>query len=135
MYRSKKEIQFASVLSRHFCNFETNAMDVAGTPDVFFRNIELAIFFNGCFWHSHYCKLRNLNSKWQSHLESIKGRDQVILEELSSAGIATLTVWECEWEKNPNRQIEKIFNYITLSENYGIKVRNKSVSSVSSIVA
>ena len=135
MYRSKKEIQFANALSEHFCNFDTNPKDIIGTPDVFFRKIDLAVFFNGCFWHSHHCHHRKLNEKWKLQLANIRTNDQLVLETLTQSGIAIVTIWECEWDHNEEAQIAKLYDYINLSENYGIKFLNKSVSSVSSIVA
>ena len=53
---SKIENQFAQTLKKSGLKFERNCRDLPGTPDVVFREQKLAVFFHGCFWHSHHCQ-------------------------------------------------------------------------------
>ena len=135
MYRSKKEIAFANICSQVVGNFETNPSDILGTPDLFFREMNVAIFFNGCFWHSHPCRARKVNEEWSCKLSRIKQNDKMVLQRLAHEGIATLTVWECLWEKSVEEQLERIYDYLYLAKNHGMRVRKNGSKSSVSIVA
>ena len=69
MSRSKIEIQFSETLSTEIDhNFICNPRHLPGTPDIFFEDFNLAVFFNGCYWHSHHCK-KNLDFVWRDNLK------------------------------------------------------------------
>jgi DNA mismatch endonuclease (patch repair protein) len=135
MYRSKKEIFFAEALSSQDLKFETNPSDVIGTPDIFFRDNGVAVFFNGCFWHSHGCKQHNVNDEWKKRLTDIRANDADVIEKLSEVGVVSLTVWECHWERQKLKQVDRIRDFVALTINYGIKSRKSFSNSVTGIVA
>lgn len=135
MYRSKKEINFAETLSSHDLKFETNPSDIIGTPDIFFRDSGVAVFFNGCFWHSHGCKQRSVNDEWTKRLTDIRANDAEVITKLSKVGVASLTVWECHWERQKHKQVDRIRDFVALNINHGIKSRKSFSNSVSGIVA
>jgi len=135
MYRSRKEIIFAEVLSHHDLEFETNPSDIIGTPDIFFRECGVAIFFNGCFWHSHGCKQLRVNDEWTKRLTDIRDNDAMVIKKLSKVGVTSLTVWECNWECQKLKQIDRIRDMVALAINHGIKSRKSFSNSFTGIVA
>ena len=68
MYRSKKEIAFAGEVEQEFGFLETNPSQLTGTPDIYFADCKLAVFYHGCFWHSHHCRDRALSEGWHRKL-------------------------------------------------------------------
>ena len=66
-------------------------------PDFVFSRQRLAVFVNGCFWHScpTHCSLPKSNVDfWVSKLEANKARDCRNLRELKGLGWEVLTIWE-----------------------------------------
>ena len=109
MSRSKIEVQFAETLSTEIDHkFICNPRHLPGTPDVFFEDFNLAVFFNGCYWHSHHCQRKPKSFVWSDNLADIKSNDRVVTRKLKELGIEATVVWECEWKANP----EKIIHYI-----------------------
>ena len=83
-----------------------------GKPDIIFPSRKVAIFINGCFWHGHGCEFDHkpkTNVKfWLEKIKTNKIRDKKALKDLKSLGWKTLTVWECEIEKNLEKSVNKI---------------------------
>ena len=49
---TKPERQLWSILAQQkIRGWEKNPNDIIGKPDVLFRNLGIAIFIDGCFWH------------------------------------------------------------------------------------
>ena len=105
---SRKEAAFAHELSLHGFQFERNCRDLPGTPDIVFRREPLAVFFHGCFWHSHHCRSPTKSLEWRQNLKEITQEDKVHLVELRKIGFHSLVVWECEWEEKPTKMINLI---------------------------
>ena len=115
--------------------FETNPNDIFGTPDVFFREGGVAVFFHGCFWHSHGCKNRGLNEEWTERLSNIAANDAIVNSKLCKSGFITLNIWECRWDSQQDTQIARIKGLLDLNTNYGMRSRKSSSSSSTFIVA
>ena len=113
---SKKEKAFAAELNAVGLNFERNCRDLPGTPDVVFRSKKLAVFFHGCFWHSHHCQPAIESQEWQQNLQSIKNKDQLVLLRLREEGFQTLIIWECEWHNHKDWAINLISDRLFLSQ-------------------
>ena len=75
-----------------------------GRPDIVFPGKRLAVFINGCFWHKHGCRLTVIphtrTEFWESKLNQNKERDKRVKKILESSGWRTVTIWECEIEKD-----------------------------------
>jgi len=93
--------------------WETNAEDLVGKPDFFFRKKRIAVFVDGCFWHGcprcgHYPKTRS--SFWKMKILRNKERDQKNRRKLHRNGIKVLRIWEhsLKTPKQLNLKIKKM---------------------------
>ena len=73
--------------------------EVAGVPDFYFPRLRLAVFVDGCFWHScpksgHITKTNR--AYWIEKLARNKRRDMLKRSMLRSQGIAVVALWECQ---------------------------------------
>lgn len=69
------------------------------TIDIAFTRVKVAVFLDGCFWHScpqHATQPKANASWWQQKLERNKIRDAETTEHLTSAGWIALRFWEHE---------------------------------------
>jgi DNA mismatch endonuclease (patch repair protein) len=67
--------------------------------DFVFRQLRLAVFVDGCFWHAcprHATKPKNNRAFWQQKLGRNKVRDRVVNRALRRAGWRVLRIWEHE---------------------------------------
>ena len=65
--------------------------------DIAFPRAKVAIFVDGCFWHScpeHGVSPKASSEWWRTKLEQNRTRDQATTEHLSQAGWTVLRVWE-----------------------------------------
>jgi len=80
-------------------------------PDFVFRQVRLALFVDGCFWHScpkHATKPKNNTSFWRRKLSANKQRDRLVNRALRRAGWHVLRIWECSLQKHPQSCIQRI---------------------------
>ena len=66
-------------------------------PDFVFRQVRLALFVDGCFWHGcpkHATKPRNNAAFWKKKLAGNKTRDRLVNRALRRAGWKVVRVWE-----------------------------------------
>ena len=82
-------------------NFQTEATDLPGTPDLVNRERRWVIFVNGCFWHAHEnCPRGTLPKRnrafWEQKFADNRRRDEKNVENLEKMGYSVLVVWECE---------------------------------------
>jgi DNA mismatch endonuclease, patch repair protein len=66
-------------------------------PDFVFRQVRLALFVDGCFWHGcpkHATKPANNREFWKKKLAGNKTRDRVVNRALHEAGWRVLRIWE-----------------------------------------
>jgi DNA mismatch endonuclease (patch repair protein) len=80
--------------------------------DFVFRQVRLAIFVDGCFWHGcpkHAMQSSNNRVFWQKKLTGNKTRDQRVTKTLRRAGWRVVRVWEHELaRKNEARLLRRI---------------------------
>lgn len=66
-------------------------------PDFVFPKLRLAVFVDGCFWHScplHATRPKNNAAFWRKKLAANKARDQFITRTLRNKGWNVLRLWE-----------------------------------------
>lgn len=107
---SQKQRDFATLLRDHKLIFEEEVKGLPGTPDIFFRDKNLAVFFHGCFWHNHGCGVQPTNQITASQRAAQALTDQNQQQALLAQGIAYLIVWECDYDSDPLSQVRKVMN-------------------------
>ena len=85
-----------------------------GKPDVVFREKKLAVFLDGCFWHScPYCKMIPTSNceYWTWKFARNAARDKSINKELRTSGWTVLRIWEHSL-KNPSRVLIRMARFL-----------------------
>jgi DNA mismatch endonuclease (patch repair protein) len=74
--------------------------DLSPQPDFYFAEARLALFVDGCFWHSCPKCNRKLPATrrafWRKKLEATRRRDEAGRRRLRRAGVSVMRVWEHE---------------------------------------
>lgn len=73
--------------------------DVFGRPDFVWRKARVAVFVDGCFWHScpkHSRIPKSRQEFWVPKLARNRDRDSVVNRTLKKAGWTVIRFWECE---------------------------------------
>jgi len=70
-----------------------------GRPDFTWRQEQVIVFLDGCFWHSHGCG-RNLTPRanaafWRVKLAANRKRDRKVSRLLRARGWRVVRIWEC----------------------------------------
>lgn len=81
---------------------------VFGKPDFIFPKARLAIFVDGCFWHScprpkHAPRPKHRAEWWAAKLERNFERDKVVARTLRKEGWKVIRVWECDLSEKRQR--------------------------------
>ena len=97
---TKPEMMVRKALFAQGYRFRLHRKELPGSPDVVLPGRKLAIFVNGCFWHSHSgCRLAKIPSTrpefWIAKLERNRARDREAIVKLNELGWRVLVVWEC----------------------------------------
>ncbi len=81
-------------------------------PDFVFRQVRLALFVDGCFWHGcpkHETKPKNNRAFWKNKFTRNKARDVLVTRTLRRADWRVLRIWEHELaKKNEVRLLRRI---------------------------
>jgi DNA mismatch endonuclease (patch repair protein) len=97
--------------------WEKQPKDVLGKPDFYFRHYKLALFVDGCFWHScPRCKRRipiNQHDFWKQKLDVNRRRDNRVHRLLRQQGYHVMRIWEHDLKKNTwLRRLKNMLNKI-----------------------
>ena len=68
-------------------------------PDIVFPGLRLAVFIDGCYWHScpEHASYPITNAEWwRAKLAATRERDQRYTEALTEAGWHVMRIWEHE---------------------------------------
>jgi DNA mismatch endonuclease, patch repair protein len=80
--------------------YRLHRRDLPGTPDIVFPSRRKVIFVNGCFWHSHGCRIgqppKTRTEFWEPKLERNRLRDRENNANLRRMGWKRLTLWQCQ---------------------------------------
>jgi DNA mismatch endonuclease (patch repair protein) len=98
---TKPELRLRSLLRARGLRFSANVqIEVPGLrvrPDVVFNRRRVAVFVDGCFWHScrwHGTSPRANTHYWLPKLKRVVARDRKVKRLLKSAGWTVIRVWE-----------------------------------------
>ena len=85
---------------------------VRGNPDLVWRRQRIAVFVDGCFWHScprHGRAPRSRKEYWLPKLARNVRRDRVVSRGLRAAGWKVIRIWECALvDKHARRTVGRI---------------------------
>lgn len=96
------ELALRSLLHRRGLRFRVDVAPLIGSrrrADVVFTRARLAVFLDGCFWHScpwHGTIPRSNTRWWVDKLEANVRRDRSTDRELEACGWAVVRIWEHE---------------------------------------
>ena len=94
------EVRLRKELHRRGLRYQVNVRplgDLRRRADVVFRRARVAVFVDGCFWHScpKHRSLPKTNAEWwKEKLERTRNRDIDTTARLKDAGWAVVRVWE-----------------------------------------
>ena len=93
------EVALAKLLRRFHIRGWRRHQLVFGKPDFVFRQVRLAVFVDGCFWHGcpkcgHIPKTRR--TYWRRKLLGNRSRDRAVNRTLHAQGWRVLRIWEHE---------------------------------------
>jgi DNA mismatch endonuclease, patch repair protein len=82
--------------------FESHSKDVPGRPDILFRELSVAVFIDGDFWHGWRFPLwrKKLSESWERKIASNRARDQKNFRLLRRLGWTVIRIWEHQVEQN-----------------------------------
>ena len=109
------EIVLAKFFRRNKITGWRRNQKIFGKPDFIFPTLKLAVFVDGCFWHScsrHGRKPKGNAEFWQRKLSRNKTRDRLVTRTLRTRGWRVLRIWEHELvRKNETHLIKRINGY------------------------
>jgi DNA mismatch endonuclease, patch repair protein len=112
------ELVLAAVFRRNKINGWRRRYPVYGRPDFVFPKLKLAVFVDGCFWHScpkHSHIPGSNRAFWREKFSRNKSRDQLVTRTLRSKGWRVLRIWEHELtRKHEARCISRIRRALSL---------------------
>ncbi len=123
--QNKLECEFATALRNTSENFEQNAPDVIGKPDIVFRDRKLAVFVDGDYWHGNQWELRGKRClEEQFHLSTNAGywirkirtnmkRDARQTSELAKTGWSVLRFWESDLQDHMENGVAQVLESLT----------------------
>ena len=98
---TKPEIALRSALHRLGYRYRTDHLIVAGETrvraDIVFTRQRVAVFIDGCFWHScpeHGSQPRHNSAYWTKKLARNRARDDRVNAALTSTGWHVIRLWE-----------------------------------------
>ena len=90
----------------HIAGWKLHPPDIFGRPDIYFPELRIAIFLDGCFWHAcRKCfKMPSQNRPfWKEKIHRNVLRDRRVNRALKVEGIRVFRLWEHDLERNTSR--------------------------------
>lgn len=117
--KSTERRMMAFLRSNRISGWRLRPRDLKGRPDIYFPQLELALFLDGCFWHA--CKkcfrLPAQNRKfWANKIEGNVRRDARVNRALRRKGIRVIHLWEHDLERRTNR-LKRVLDRLQLETN------------------
>jgi DNA mismatch endonuclease (patch repair protein) len=90
--------------------FESHARDLPGRPDFVMREIKLAIFVDGDFWHGHRFALwrDKLSPAWELKIAGNRKRDTRNFRLLRAQGWKVVRLWEHQLDRNAKACLRRV---------------------------
>lgn len=96
--RSTEQVIVAFLEFKGVAGWVTHPKDILGRPDIYFPDLRLAVFVDGCFWHGCPACKRNLPSTraefWAAKIAGNRRRDAMVTRVLRANGVVVTRVRE-----------------------------------------
>ncbi|MBI4448138.1 very short patch repair endonuclease [Candidatus Woesearchaeota archaeon] len=105
---TKPELMLKPILRKLGFSYQPK---IYGSPDFANKKLKIAIFIDGCFWHScplHGHKPKSNKKYWAPKLEKTAERDKKNKAALKSVGYKVVSFWEHDINKKLTICIKKI---------------------------
>lgn len=118
------ERTFAALLrAGRLRGWKLHSKEVAGKPDFFFGDRQIAVFVDGCFWHGcpRCFRAPRQNAEfWAVKIGRNRARDRAVGRALRRQGIRVLRIWEHDVEARTPR-LTRLLNRLRsyTSQGYG----------------
>lgn len=112
---TKPEVLIFRELRKRGIYFQKHYKRAVGNPDIAFPRKKKAVFIDGDFWHGYqFSKLKKRLPKryWLAKIERSIRRDRKNSAQLRKEGWKVLRVWEHDIQKNLDKSINKIINFL-----------------------
>lgn len=128
----------AMLRARGISGWQMHRTDVAGKPDFYFPDLQIALFIDGCFWHAcpKCSEMPRQNAAfWSAKLTANAKRDVRTRRALNRAGISVIRLWEHDLE-NLTARCKSVLNQLQISSaTRGNNRMGGTISSLSTPVA
>ena len=119
---TKIEVAVRQYLFAAGLRYRKNDKRYPGKPDIVLPKYKVAIFINGCFWHSHQnCKFARVPKSnieyWQKKLTRNVENDELHNQQLLSMGWYPITLWECDLKRDFQKTMAQTLDIIR-NKNY-----------------
>lgn len=94
---------------------------LSGHPDIVFIRQKVAIFVDGCFWHScplHGTKPKTNVSFWKEKLLMNRARDKRVNTTLRAEGWTVLRFWQHDVQKSLSKCVNRTKYHLSKSTNH-----------------
>ena len=106
------ELALVKLFRMHRITGWRRSQQVFGKPDFVFKQVRLALFVDGCFWHCcprHATKPKNNHAFWRRKLSANMRRDSLVNRALRKTGWRVIRIWEHDLAiKNQARLVRRI---------------------------
>jgi DNA mismatch endonuclease (patch repair protein) len=104
------ELTIEKLLQERGLEFDRCCGDVSGRPDFVFRDLSVAVFVDGDFWHGYRFSLwkHKLSAKWREKIALNRARDKKNFTALRRRGWKVVRIWEHQIERNPVRCADRV---------------------------
>lgn len=136
---TKIELVFGKLLWNAGVRYRKNDKTVFGKPDFVIRKMKIAIFCDGEFWHGRNWEERKNDHKsncnfWHSKIEGNIKRDKEVNEQLRAQGWTVFRFWETEINKESDKCLNRILNYMNTKTKVTDKIAITQMCSGSKIL-
>ena len=110
---TKIEVKMKKALEENGIEFEYQP-EMFGKPDFLIEN-KIAVFCDGSFWHGRnwqQLKKKLPDAYWKEHISNNRKRDKAVNSELRNEGYMVIRFWDDEINKDINRCIEKLVEFM-----------------------
>ena len=112
---TKAELIVFRELRKRGVYFQKHYKRAIGNPDIALPRKKKIVFIDGDFWHGYQfskLKKRLLKKYWLGKIKKNIKRDKMNRAALKKDGWQVLRIWEHEVQKNLEKTVEKIINFL-----------------------